>query len=208
MGPVRRQPTGPPDEALIERALGGDESAYTVLMERYADLVYSVVVGIVRNETDAADVAQEAFVRAFRALPRFRGDSKFSSWLYRIAVNRSLSFLKRRRRRGETVDIGLGPHIEASALDGTAGSDPEQLVLDEEFARLVREAVGLLPPKYRAAVTLFYIEERSYRETARTLGIPVGTLKTHLHRARALLKEILTRESPLNAGGECEQGMP
>ena len=184
---------GPPDDVLIQKVLGGDESAFAVLMERYADLVFSVVVGIVRNETDAADVTQEAFVRAYRALPRFRGDSKFSSWLYRIAVNRSLTFIKKRKRRDRQVDIELGPHIEASALEERPASDPEKLVLDSEFRRLVREAVEELPPKYRAAVTLFYIEERSYKEVARTLGIPMGTLKTHLHRARALLKEILEK---------------
>ncbi|MBD3368320.1 MAG: sigma-70 family RNA polymerase sigma factor [Candidatus Eisenbacteria bacterium] len=184
---------GPPDDVLIQKVLGGDESAFAVLMERYADLVFSVVVGIVRNETDAADVTQEAFVRAYKALPRFRGDSKFSSWLYRIAVNRSLTFIKKRKRRGRQVDIGLGPHIEASALDERPRSDPEKLVLDDEFRRLVHEAVGELPPKYRAAVTLFYIEERSYKEVAGALGIPMGTLKTHLHRARALLKEILEK---------------
>lgn len=192
-GSARTPSPGPPDEVLIQRVLGGEESAFGVLMERYADLVFSVVVGIVRNETDAADVTQEAFIRAYRALPRFRGDSKFSSWLYRIAVNRSLTFLKKRKRRGRTVDIGLGPHIEAGALETRPGSDPEKLVLDAETRRLVREAVGELPPRYRAAVTLFYIEERSYKEVAETLGIPMGTLKTHLHRARALLKEILKR---------------
>jgi len=200
-GTVRRPPQDPPDEALIQRVIGGDDTAFGVLMERYADLVFSVVVGVVRNEDDAADVTQETFLRAYRALPKFRGDSKFSSWLYRIAVNRSLTFLKKRKRRGLTVDIGLGPHIEASALDMRPGSDPEKLVLDSEFRRLVREAVGELPPKYRAAVTLFYIEERSYKEVARTLGIPMGTLKTHLHRARALLKEILEKRLPPNAGG-------
>jgi RNA polymerase sigma-70 factor (ECF subfamily) len=191
---------GPPDDVLIQSALAGDEAAFGVLMERYVDLVFSVVVGIVRDETDAADVTQEAFVRAFRALPRFRGDSKFSSWLYRIAVNRSLTFLKKRKRRGTSVDIGLGPHIEAAAVDRAPHGDPEKLVLDSEFRRLVRAAVGELPPRYRAAVTLFYIEERSYKEVARTLGIPMGTLKTHLHRARALLKEILTNRGLTNCG--------
>jgi RNA polymerase sigma-70 factor (ECF subfamily) len=200
-GSARRPSSGPPDDALIRKAIGGDDAAFAVLMERYADLVFSVVVGIVRNETDAADVAQETFVRAYRALPRFRGDAKFSSWLYRIAVNRSLTFIRKRKRRGRTVDIGLGPHVEARALEERHVADPGELVLDAEFRRLVREAVDRLPPKYRAAVTLFYIEERSYKEVAEVLGIPMGTLKTHLHRARALLKEILEKEFPTNTGG-------
>ena len=183
----------PSDEELIARVLAGDDSAYGTLVTRYRDLVYTIAVRIVGDEEDADDVAQEAFVRAYRALPRFRGDSKFSSWLYRIATNRALTHLKKRKRRAQTVDIDAGPHIEAAAIEGTHVESPEKFVLDDEFRRGVREAVKELPSKYRVVVTLFYLEERSYKEVAETLGIPMGTLKTHLHRARALLKEILVK---------------
>jgi RNA polymerase sigma-70 factor, ECF subfamily len=191
---LKREPA-PTDEELIARVLAGDEYAYGTLVERYRDYVYTIAVRIVGGDEDAEDVAQEAFVRAYRALPRFRGDSKFSSWLYRIATNRALTHLKRRKRRAVTVDIDAGPHVEAHALDDGSAEErsPEARIRGEEFSRAVREAVAELPEQYRVVVTLFYLEERSYKEVAATLGIPMGTLKTHLHRARALLREVLVK---------------
>jgi RNA polymerase sigma-70 factor (ECF subfamily) len=200
-GSDRTREQNPSDGELIAQVLAGDESSYEVLVTRYRDYVYTIAVRIVGNEEDARDVAQEAFVRAYRALPRFRGDSKFSSWLYRIATNRALTHLKKRRRRAVTVDIEAGPHVEAGAIDDGRGDEvsPEIAVRDEEFRRAVRSAVLELPEQYRVVVTLFYLEERSYKEVAATLGIPMGTLKTHLHRARALLRDILT-EHDLDGG--------
>ena len=112
-GSDRTREHTPPDEELIARVLAGDEASYGTLVSRYRDYVYTIAVRIVGNDEDAEDVAQEAFVRAYRALPRFRGDSKFSSWLYRITTNRALTHLKRRRRRAYTVDIESGSHVEA-----------------------------------------------------------------------------------------------
>lgn len=185
----------PTDEELIARVLAGDEASYGTLVTRYRDYVYTIAVRIVGSEEDAEDVAQEAFVRAYRALPRFRGDSKFSSWLYRIATNRALTHLKRRGRRADTVDIEAGSHVEAVVIDDGRSEEasPELRVRDEEFRRAVRAAVLELPEQYRVVVTLFYLEERSYKEVVAVLGIPMGTLKTHLHRARALLRDILTK---------------
>jgi RNA polymerase sigma-70 factor (ECF subfamily) len=189
--PERITGTAPTDEELIARVLAGDGSAYTTLVERHADLVYAIVSRIVLNEADAADVAQEAFVRAYHALPRFRGDSKFSSWLYRIAVNRSLTHLKRAKRRAAAVDPETGARDEVAASLASGDDGPDEAVLREERRAIVRAAIAELPPNYRAVVTLFYLEERSYRDVAEILGIPMGTLKTHLHRARALLREAL-----------------
>jgi len=196
-GPDRPFGFAPTDEELIAKVVAGDEFAYGTLVERYRDFVYTIAVRVVGNDDDAEDVAQEAFVRAYRALPKFRGDSKFSSWLYRITTNRALTHLKRKKRRAAEgiVDIDAGPHIEAEAVDDGRRDDesPENLVRDEEFRREVRNAVAQLPEQYRVVVTLFYLEERSYKEVAATLGIPMGTLKTHLHRARALLRDILVK---------------
>ena len=185
----------PTDEELIARVLAGDDASYGTLVTRYRDYVYTIAVRIVGSDEDAEDVAQEAFVRAYRALPRFRGDSKFSSWLYRIATNRALTHLKRRRRRADAVDIESGSHVEAVVIDDgrSEAMSPELRVRDEEFRRAVRSAVLELPEQYRVVVTLFYLEERSYKEVVATLGIPMGTLKTHLHRARALLRDILAK---------------
>jgi RNA polymerase sigma-70 factor (ECF subfamily) len=191
-GSSERIPSAAPtDEELIARVLAGDGSAYATLVERHSDLVYAIVSRIVLNEADAADVAQEAFVRAYHALPRFRGDSKFSSWLYRIAVNRSLTHLKRAKRRAAAVDPETGARDEVAASLASRDDGPDEAVLRDERRAIVRAAVAELPPNYRAVVTLFYLEERSYRDVAEILGIPMGTLKTHLHRARALLREAL-----------------
>jgi RNA polymerase sigma-70 factor, ECF subfamily len=193
------------DEELIARVLSGDRGSYDVLVARYADLVHTIVLRILWNEDDADDVAQETFVRAYRALPRFRGDSKFSSWLYRIAVNRSLTHLKRRKRRF------AGDDEAARAADGVPGAEPalgrieespDRQVLAAEERAMVREAVAKLPPRYRAVITLFYLEERSYKEVAEVLGVPVGTLKTHLHRARALLRDIMNEGRAKNRRDE------
>ncbi|MFH1688862.1 MAG: sigma-70 family RNA polymerase sigma factor [Candidatus Eisenbacteria bacterium] len=194
-GSNRTREHTPSDGELVARVLAGDEASYGTLVTRYRDYVYTIAVRIVGNDEDAEDVAQEAFVRAYRALPRFRGDSKFSSWLYRIATNRALTHLKRRRRRGFAVDIESGSHVEADVVDDGRSQEmsPELTVRDGEFRRAVRAAVLELPEQYRVVVTLFYLEERSYKEVAATLGIPMGTLKTHLHRARALLRDILTK---------------
>jgi len=181
----------PSDEELIVRVLAGDQDAYTVLVERHSDLVYAIVSRIVLNEADADDVAQEAFVRAYHALPRFRGDSKFSSWLYRIAVNRSLTHLKRKKRRAAALDPTTGARAEVEASLEASREGPDEAVLREERRAMVRKAVSGLPPRYRAVVTLFYLEERNYKEVAEILGIPMGTLKKHLHRARALLRDAL-----------------
>jgi RNA polymerase sigma-70 factor (ECF subfamily) len=200
-----RPESGLTDEELIARVLTGDRGSYDVLVARHADLVYTIVLRILWNEDDADDVAQETFVRAYRALPRFRGDSKFSSWLYRIAVNRALTHLKRRKRRS------AGDAEVADAADGIPGSepvlgrseeDPERQVLAAEERAMVREAVAKLPPRYRAVITLFYLEERSYKEVAGVLGVPVGTLKTHLHRARALLRDIMSEGRSRNGRDE------
>jgi len=182
------------DQDLVARTAAGDDDAYRILVERYSDFVYTVVLRVVRNEEDAEDVAQEAFVRAHGAISKFRGDSKFSSWLYRIAVNRALTHLKRRKRRPDTVEVSSSPRVEAEVSSRTCVDDPSVRVLDEEFRERVRAAVAKLPPRYRAAVTLFYLEERSYKEVADILGVPMGTLKTHLHRARAILKGELRSE--------------
>ena len=189
-----RKGTEPSDGELVARTVAGDDGAYTVLVERYSDFVYTVVLRVVRSEEDARDVAQEAFVRAHRSLSRFRGDSKFSSWLYRIAVNRALTHLKRRKSRPDTVEYTSTSPVEAEFSSRRAVEDPEERVLDLEFRSRVRKAVAKLPPRYRAAVTLFYLEERSYKEVAEALGVPMGTLKTHLHRARAILREELEQE--------------
>jgi RNA polymerase sigma-70 factor (ECF subfamily) len=178
------------DPELVARVLGGDLDAYATLVDRHRDFVYSIVLRIVGNTADAEDLTQDAFVKTFRVLPTFRGESKFSSWLYRIAVNFALAHVRRRQRAPLSEDVDHEPEF-ASAFAAPAGGGPEEAALDEELRSRVREAIGRLPPHFRAVVTLYYLQERSYVETAAVLGLPLGTVKTHLHRARAMLAGIL-----------------
>jgi len=183
------------DERLVALSQGGSEEAYAVLVERYSDYVFTIAARILGDDEDAYDAAQEAFVRAYRAIGRFRGDAKFSSWLYRIATNRALTHLKRRRKRAPAVDIDAGPHIESAIDVEPTRTRPDQLVVDAEFRDHVRAAVAQLPDQYRTVITLFYLEQRSYREVADVLGLPMGTLKTHLHRGRAMLRKIISERN-------------
>ncbi len=183
------------DEELVALTQGGSEDAYAVLVERYSDYVFTIAARILGDDEDAYDAAQEAFVRAYRAIGRFRGDAKFSSWLYRIATNRALTHLKRRRKRAPAVDIDAGPHIESAIDVEPTRTRPDQLVIDAEFRTQVRAAVAKLPDQYRTVITLFYLEQKSYKEVADVLGLPMGTLKTHLHRARAMLRNIISEQN-------------
>jgi RNA polymerase sigma-70 factor (ECF subfamily) len=183
------------DEDLVALTQGGSEGAYAILVERYSDYVFTIAARILGDDEDAYDAAQEAFVRAYRAIGRFRGDAKFSSWLYRIATNRALTHLKRRRKRAPAVDIDAGPHIESAIDVEPRRTRPDQLVVDAEFRDQVRAAVAKLPDQYRTVITLFYLEQRSYKEVAGVMGLPMGTLKTHLHRGRAMLRKIISEQN-------------
>lgn len=175
---------------LIRRAQGGDQAAFGRLVEMHGDRAYALALRILRSVSDAEEVAQDALVRAWRSLPRFRGDSAFSSWLYRIVARQAFdraAALKSRRRR-EAGDEG----IEQMAADG-AGPDPETR---ERAAKLERLVAGLSEVP-RAVVTLYYYQDRSVAEVARTLRMPENTVKTHLSRARAALRTGWTRgETP------------
>jgi len=164
----------------IERARARDTEAFRHLVDAYRHVAYGVALRILGQPEEAEEAAQEAFVRAWNALPSFRGDAKFSTWLYRIVTRRSfdrLEALKRKRGREAPVE-------EADVLPGGEAPDPEAW----QRARLLETLVGDLPDAQRAAITLFYFEERSVNEVAETLGMPPNTVKTHLSRARAALR--------------------
>jgi RNA polymerase sigma-70 factor (ECF subfamily) len=169
------------ERELIRLAQGGDQNAFRRLVERHGTRAYALALRIVRSASDAEEVAQDALVRAWRSLPRFRGDSKFSSWLYRIVVRRAFdraAVLKGRRGREASAE-----GIETLAAEG-AGPDPEARERTARLERLVAE----LPEVPRTVVTLYYYQDRSVAEVARILRMPENTVKTHLSRARAALR--------------------
>ena len=186
-------PPGGPTEAetearWVERARQGDTEAFRMLVERHRDRAYGLALRIVRSPMEAEEAAQEAFVRAWRALPRFRGESAFGTWLHRIVARRALDravLLRGRRKRETSLE-------EARDLaERAAGALPQERVA--ERLRLER-LLERLPSPQRAALTLYYWQDRSVEEVAATLGLPANTVKTHLRRARAALRRAWTRE--------------
>ena len=168
------------ETALVGRAAAGDREAFRELVDRHRDRAYGLALRIVRSAHDAEDVAQEAFVRAWLALPRFRGDAGFGTWLHRIVARRAFDRLEEmKRRRGREAPVEAAEAL-AAAPGGGGGAGR---------ARRLERLVAALPPAQRAAVTLFYYEDRSVEQVAAALGIPVNTVKTHLSRARAALRE-------------------
>ena len=178
----------PSDEKLVERAKRGDRRAFRMLVDRHKRMVFNVALRMLRNREDAEDAAQEAFLRAFRSIGTFRGQAKFSSWLVRIAINVSLSFAERAHAKQTFVEFQEEAD-KADAHSVEAGMNPEEIAARQDFGERIRALVGTLEPRYRAVITLYYLEERSYQEVAEILEIPLGTVKTHLHRAKEYLRK-------------------
>jgi RNA polymerase sigma-70 factor, ECF subfamily len=178
-------PVSEQEGALVERARQGDEEAFAMLVELHKDRAYGLALRITRSREDAQDVAQEAFVRAWLALPRFRGESAFGTWLHRIvarrALDRATSLKSRLQRESAVEDLASLPAGTGPARDASVTLRLERLMDD-------------LTPAQRAAVTLFYWEDRPVEEIARALGMPENTVKTHLSRARAALRDGWMRE--------------
>jgi RNA polymerase sigma-70 factor (ECF subfamily) len=166
------------ERAWVRRARGGDSDAYRRLVERHADAVFETTLRIVRSREEAEEAAQDAFVRAWRALDGYREEARFSTWLYRIAVRCALDAAARLRQRRDREVAAEPEQIERTPA-------PERAVTDR---RRLERALGRLTAVQRAVVTLFYLRDRPVDEVARILDLPSGTVKTHLHRARGALR--------------------
>lgn len=183
--------------SLLERSRGGDQSAFRELVVLHQDHAYGLALRITRSPADAEEVAQDAFLRAWQALGRFRGESSFGTWLYRIVARRAFDRLEKlRSRRGREVGgeeaEGLAERVAARA-PGAGGPGAESAEAAVRARRLER-MVSSLPAAQRAAVTLYYYEDRSVEHVAAILGMPENTVKTHLSRARAALRAAWQRE--------------
>lgn len=171
-----------PDLALTGRARDGDAEAFRQLVDRHRDRAFAVARRIVRSDADAEEVAQDAFVRAWRALPGFRGESRFSTWLHRIVVRQALDRAETLgRRRGREAPLEETPAHVAAVPDAADFEATHR-------ARRLEALVDGLTPAQRAAVTLYYHEDHSVERTAELLRLPVNTVKTHLRRAREALR--------------------
>ncbi len=173
------------DEALVARVQRGDRRAFDLLVLKYQNRVAALISRYIRDQAEVADVTQEAFIRAYRAISSFRGDSAFYTWLYRIAINTAKNQLVASDRRPPGVDVDAD---EAEQLDiGSRLKDnttPEHLLLEDEIARTIRDALAALPEDLRTAITLRELEGLSYEEIAKAMDCPVGTVRSRIFRAR------------------------
>lgn len=169
------------DQEIVQRCLAGEADAYAVLVERYGGRVYNIALRITRDADAAQDCAQETFVRAYRALHQYDPGLPFGPWLFRITTNASLNHAQRWQAHETTVE-----ELPDDPAPPEAGPEPTA-VRREEVAEVLA-AMAELAPAYRAALTLRHIQQLSYQEVADALGLPLGTVKTHLHRARAALR--------------------
>jgi RNA polymerase sigma-70 factor (ECF subfamily) len=174
------------DEQIIENVRAGDTRQFAELVLRHQDTVFGMAKRFVESAADAEDIAQEAFLRVHRGLEGFKGDARFSTWLYRITWNLCTDWVRRHRKPGRaSVAIDDTSDIE----DGRAGI--EEGLLDQEERRDVRRALAALDEKYRSVVTLLYYQKLSYEQIAEVLDVPLKTVETRLYRARKLLRAIL-----------------
>jgi len=191
-------------EELVELAKQGQTSAFDRLVDLYQDRLYSYAARMVHDPVEAEDIAQEAFVRAYRSLPSFRGASSFQTWLYRIASNLTIDATRRHRRENTVsleapADTEEGPVAREQEDAATAG--PASSVETRELQREVHRAIGQLSPKLRSVVVLYDLQGLSYEEIADILGCPLGTVKSRLYNARMELKQKLQGILPEADGG-------
>ncbi len=193
------------DKRLAQLAAGGHEGAFRELLARYERPVFSLIYRMVRDRTLAEDLAQEAFIRAFNAIGSYKSSYKFSNWILKIANNHTIDYL--RKRKLDTVSIDGSPHArtaeeaqQSRVVLPAGGETPEAYVENRELGSQIERAIGSLRPEYRTAVLLRHVEGYSYDEIAEIMDVPLGTVKTYLHRARRELKELLACVDPTRSG--------
>jgi RNA polymerase sigma-70 factor (ECF subfamily) len=182
------------DHVLVERTIQGDREAFGALAERYYRMISVLAIQKTGHRADAEDIVQEAYVKAFRALPSLREGSKFAAWIYNITLKLCIDWLRRRERRDGTVpfdDDALG-HSTSGRLARPSQRIGEDLETQDEQARILR-SMGALPDKYRLVITLRYVRKMSYKDIADHLGEPAGTIANRLHRATRMLQDRLGR---------------
>jgi len=181
------------DFKLIDEATEGNERAYAELMRRYKKSVYHTLLKMVHNSDDAEDLTIEAFAKAFRNLPKFKKEYTFSTWLFRIATNNCIDFIRKKRLETMSINNSInsdnGDTLSIEIRDENL--DPQEETIKTQKIELVRDIVMQLPPKYQKLVELRYFEELSYEEIAQELDAPLGTVKAQLHRARELLLDLV-----------------
>ena len=173
------------DQELVKRVQSGDKRAFDLLVLKYQHKIVNLISRYLRDSNDVQDVAQEAFIKAYRALPRFRGDSAFYTWIYRIAINTAKNHLVSKGRRPPASDIdAMDAEQYEDSMNIRENATPERLLLKDEMEKVVFGAIEDLPDDLRTAITLRELEGLSYEEIAEAMDCPVGTVRSRIFRAR------------------------
>ena len=189
------------DQEIVVLARQGREAAYRELIGRYQRPVFSLIYRLVRDREKAEDLSQETFIKVLNALDRYDPSYKFSSWIFKIAHNTSLDHL--RKKEPQTLSLEGSPHAEsaseqeASVIQALSTEEtPEDYTASRELGATLEIAIGKLRPEYRTAIVMCHVEGRPYEEIAEVMGVPLGTIKTYIHRARNELKKELAHLRP------------
>lgn len=196
---VLKQNSEPVSDADIVRGIAaGDRQAFTLLMRRHNRPLYRTARSILRDDTEAQDALQEAYLLAFRNIGKFRGESSLSTWLTRIVVNSAIARSRKISRRAEIIEIGAEPDWDKDTteapMDRQASQQPEQSAERAELRRIIEKRIDDLPESFRTVFMLRAVEEMSVEDVAASLGIPAATVRTRYFRAKGLLRESLARE--------------
>ena len=180
----------PTDQQLVLRVQKGDKRAFDLLVLKYQYKLQAIVGRFIRDTDEVADVTQEAFIKAYKALPRFRGDSQFYTWLYRIAINTAKNYLVSKSRRPANTDIDVEDAEQFSNNEKLIDdASPESSMMTDELAAIIKSALSSLPEDLRTALTLREFEGMSYEDIAAVMNCPVGTVRSRIFRAREFLDE-------------------
>jgi RNA polymerase sigma-70 factor (ECF subfamily) len=179
------------DFMLVQRATNGDQRAFAELMGRYRDAIYYMLLKMVNNSSDAEDLTIEAFGKAFKNITQYAPNYAFSTWLFKIATNNCIDFIRKKKANHVSLDHNDEEHEKASMDLQAAVLDPEESLINDQKIKMMRTVVSKLKPRYRKLIELRYFNELSYEEISEELELPIGTVKAQLFRARELLYNIL-----------------
>lgn len=186
------------DGVLVAKTIDGDDLAFEILIRRYNRLLFRTARSIVKNDTEAEDILQEAYIRAWQSLDKFRAEAKLSTWLVRIVINEALGRLRRNKIEFLELDKFMDPENENNLYDLQDDNRPEPQVLNKQIRKQIENGIDQIPDPFRTVFVLRAVEELSSEEVAHILGIPQNTVRTRFFRARKMLQEILNTDHEIN----------
>lgn len=184
----RRLESRKEDSALIKRALSGDQGAFRKLRSKYYDSIFKLVNRMIRNREEVEDLTQEAFIKAFMSLSNFNEEFAFSTWLYKIATNNSIDYIRKKKLQTFSIDKPIESEESDFSFElADTELEPDQELIADQRKKMLNDAMNNLPAKYKQVILMRHVEEKDYQEIAKILKLPLGTVKAHIFRARELL---------------------